>query len=460
VANVTADRRRLRGLLAAGLIDSAGLAFGWTVFILAVTARQGLAAAATYQAAMLVGVALSAPFTRWVTARVDGRALLRGLAVSEGICRAAVLLLLLASAPRPVLAALVLVMNVWAWTGYAAMRAEVNAMESGSVSLTRYALCIAGAEALASAAAALLVDPTNRAAVFFVIPLYTVALVPQWWAGGRASVVRHPPTGGVESTDSNILARSATLGVGARLLKRLHLPWPGAGPWTGGGLVMLAASGPALLASVLAYDRYGRPGVAVSAVSLTGGALIGPHLSARLDRLATSGASVVRPSVLWPLLGAMMVVGWVFAEASIAGLVLAQTMAGMAQTTFEGTMDDHCVRRGSEARITTSLSEASASRALGGAAAVAVLPAILHHTSLSLVAGIAAGLLLIAASAGMLLLRPPGQIRLGARRKLLECWLKGADAVSETQRTTKGCGDGEAREPKAEHKQPVLPLRR
>ena len=75
---VNADRRRLHGLLAAGLIDSAGLAFGWTVFILAVTARQGLAAAATYQAAMLVGVALSAPFTRWVTARVDRRALLGG----------------------------------------------------------------------------------------------------------------------------------------------------------------------------------------------------------------------------------------------------------------------------------------------------------------------------------------------------------------------------------------------
>ena len=62
------------------MIDSTGLAFGWTVFILAVTARQGLAAAAAYQAAMLVGVALSAPFTRWVTARLDGRALLRGLA--------------------------------------------------------------------------------------------------------------------------------------------------------------------------------------------------------------------------------------------------------------------------------------------------------------------------------------------------------------------------------------------
>jgi hypothetical protein len=404
MTNGYADRRRLHGLLAAGLIDSAGLAFGWTVFSLAVTARQGLATAATYQAAMLAGVALSAPFTRWVTARVDGRALLRGLAVTEGICRAAVLFLFLASGPRPVLAAVVVVMNVLAWTGYAAMRAEVTAVESGSVSLTRYALCIAGAEALASAAAAFLVDPTNRAAVFLIIPLYTVALVPQWWAGGAARVVSSP-TGGIEGTDSNVPARSATMSVGGRLLQRLHHPWPGAGPWTGGGLVMLGASGPALLANVLAYERYGRPGVAISAVSLTAGAIISPRLSARLDRLAARGVSVVRPSVLWPLLGAIMVVGWVLAEASIAGLVLAQTMAGMAQTTFEGTMDDYCVRRGSRERVTTSLSGASASRALGGAAAVAVLPAIMHHIPLSLVAGTAAGVLLTASGAAMLLRR-------------------------------------------------------
>jgi hypothetical protein len=165
---------------------------------------------------------------------------------------------------------------------------------------------------------------------------------------------------------------------------------------------MFGASGPALLATVIAYERYGRIGVAVSAVSLTGGALISPQLSARLNRLAATGPSVLRPSVLWPLLGATMVAGWVLAEASIAGLVLAQTMAGMAQTTFEGTMDDHCVRAGSRARITTSLSQASASRALGGAAAVAVLPVILHHASLSLVAGVAAGMLLTAAGAGML----------------------------------------------------------
>ena len=390
--------RRLQGLLAAGLIDSAGLAFGWTVFTLAVTDHvKGLAAAAVYQAAMLAGVALSAPFTRWVTARMDGRPLLRALAVSEGICRAAVLLLFLAHAPQPVIAAVVVAMNVLAWTGYAAMRAEVTAVQPGAAALTRYALCVAGAEALAAAGAASLIDPTRRGAVALTVPIYALSLIPQWWAASAARVVRHPPTASVEHTQWNIPARCAPVHVCARSLRRVYPRWPGAGAWTGGGLVMVGASGPALLANVLAYQRYGRPGVAVSALALTTGALISPHLSARLDRLATTGATIVRPNILWPLLGAGMIAGWALAEASIAGLVLAQTMAGMAQTTFEGTMDHHCVRMGNTARATTSLSKASASRALGGAAAVIVLPAILHHVSLTLVAGIATGALLLAA---------------------------------------------------------------
>jgi hypothetical protein len=406
LTDVKADRRRLQGLLAAGLIDSSGLAFGWTVFTLAVTARQGLSAAAAYQAAMLAGVALSAPFTRWVTARVDGRPLLRSLAISEGMCRAAVLLLFLGLAPRPVVAAVVVVMNVLAWTGYAAMRAEVTAVESGSAALTSYALCIASAEALAAAGAAWLINPSHRGAVAFTVPLYALSLIPQWWAARSARVVHHSPTPIVEYTERNTPSHSATLPGGARFFRRLHHRWPGTGAWTGGGLVMVGASGPALLATVLAYQRYGRRGVAVSALALTSGALISPHLSARLDRLATTAATIVRPNILWPLLGAGMIAGWVLAEASIAGLVLAQTMAGMAQTTFEGTMDHHCVRNGNAARATTSLSKASASRALGGAAAVALLPAILHHISLSLVAGTAAGILVLAAGIAVLQRRP------------------------------------------------------
>jgi hypothetical protein len=410
MSNAQTDRRRLHGLLAAGIIDSTGLAFGWIVFTLAVTARQGLDAAAMYQAAMLVGVALSAPFTRWVTVRLDGQALLRGLALSEGVCRSGVLVLLLASAPSPVLVGLVVVMNVFSWTGYAAMRAEVSAVQSGSVPLTRYALCIAGAEALAAATAACLVDPTNRTAVLLIIPLYAAALVPQWWAAGAARVVRHSRSGAAESNVSGTPHRPLTGPVGDRSISCIHRPWGSAAPWTGGGLVMLAASGPALLATVLAYQRYGRPGVVISAAALTGGALLSPRLSDRLSRLATRGVAMADPKTLWPLLGVVMIAGWALAEASVAGLVLAQMMTGLAQTTFEGTMDDQCVRTGSATRITTSLSGASASRALGGAAAVAALPVILHHVPLDVVAASAVGLLLATAGASLLLRQPDHQV--------------------------------------------------
>ena len=54
-------RRRLPALMAAGLVDSFGLSLAWTVFILEVTRQHGLAGAGACNAAMLVGVALSAP---------------------------------------------------------------------------------------------------------------------------------------------------------------------------------------------------------------------------------------------------------------------------------------------------------------------------------------------------------------------------------------------------------------
>ena len=56
---------RLRELLFSGVVDSFGMALGWTVFVLLATARGGLAEAALYNAAMLAGVVLSAPVTGW-----------------------------------------------------------------------------------------------------------------------------------------------------------------------------------------------------------------------------------------------------------------------------------------------------------------------------------------------------------------------------------------------------------
>jgi hypothetical protein len=388
MAGSAADRQRLRGLRAAGLIDSSGLAFGWTVFTLAVTVRQGLSAAAAYQAAMLIGVALSAPFTRWVTSRLGGRELLRGLAMCEAVCRASCLILLLVGTPSPLLAAVVIVMNVFAWTGYAAMRAEVNAVETGSVSLTRYALSIAGSEALAAAVAACLVNPRHQGALLLTIPLYTLALIPQWWAAGGSRVARHSSTPDDEVSSPQSSSRPAEGGLvgGLAFLRR----WPGGRASIGGGTIMLIAGGPVLLANVLAFERYGRRGVVISALSFTVGSLLSPHVSGWLEQLDPSRRNVLRPTVLWPVLGGLVVGGWMVAEANVAGLMLAQILAGTALMTFEGTMDDHCVRIESRSGTTTRLSGASSSRALGGAVAVFMVPAVLHHATMSLAAGIGA----------------------------------------------------------------------
>jgi len=75
--------------MAAGCIDSFGLAFGWTVFNLEAVYRYGLAAAALFNAAMFVGVALSAPASGWLTSRFAGRGVLQTTAVIDGVLRIA-----------------------------------------------------------------------------------------------------------------------------------------------------------------------------------------------------------------------------------------------------------------------------------------------------------------------------------------------------------------------------------
>ena len=52
---------RLRRLIDTALVDSFGLSLGWTVFSLHVVRGHGLAGLGLCNAAMLVGVALSAP---------------------------------------------------------------------------------------------------------------------------------------------------------------------------------------------------------------------------------------------------------------------------------------------------------------------------------------------------------------------------------------------------------------
>jgi Na+/melibiose symporter-like transporter len=141
-------RRRLRRLMCAGLADSLCLSFGWTVLMLRVVAVHGLAVAGVVSAAMLLGVALSAPVATRLARRLGGRRLLRAAASVEAVLRLLVFVLLVGDASTLVLATCVCVMNVMAWTGYAGMRAEVTAVSPGAGALTWYGAGVAAIEAV------------------------------------------------------------------------------------------------------------------------------------------------------------------------------------------------------------------------------------------------------------------------------------------------------------------------
>lgn len=187
---------RLRELVVSGVIDSFGMALGWTFVVLIATARGGLAEAALYNAAMLVGVVLSAPVTGWLARHLDGRTLLRGAAGIEVLLRFGTLYGLIAGWPSWLIALLVLLQHVAAWAGFAGMRAEVSAVDASPRSMTRYAVAIAGVEAAGTAIAALL--PTGTlgyptgwllVAVFVV---YLGSLLPTVLIARRARITPNP----------------------------------------------------------------------------------------------------------------------------------------------------------------------------------------------------------------------------------------------------------------------------
>src|SRR3954454_8898026 len=93
------DRRRLLSLMAAGLVDSLCLSVAWTVVVLQVQAAHGLAATGVCSAAMLTGIALSAPAAGWLARRLGGRHLLRVTALVEAALRLSVFVLLFSAAP-------------------------------------------------------------------------------------------------------------------------------------------------------------------------------------------------------------------------------------------------------------------------------------------------------------------------------------------------------------------------
>jgi hypothetical protein len=377
---------RLRRLIATALVDSFGLSLGWTVFSLHVVRGHGLAGLGLCNAAMLCGVALSAPAAARLSAHLDGRALLRVTAVTEAALRVGTFVLLLAGTPLVVVAVAVAASNVVAWTGYAGMRAEVAAADPRGAAMTWYMVAVAAIEAAGTATAALLPRGPDGlvtgSLLFAVITCYGACLLPTWLVAGGARVGRAEAVGRVENG----------AGVGPVALPRagVQAAGPPAGPLAGaltgplagllasGGLVMLLGSGPTLLAVGLAAELHGTRWVAGSALAFAAGSLLAPLSVARLERRA------LPPAVAWPALGVGMVVGWAFAPWRPAALLAAQFLSGVCMSALEGDMDAR-VAAGipSSQGVTASLATAAALRAFGSAAAVALAPRIISEAGIS-----------------------------------------------------------------------------
>ena len=364
---------RLDQLLATGLTDSFGMTLGWTVFSLLALQANGLAGVGVYSAAMLVGVALSAPATAWLSHRLGAGALLRCTSAIEAALRILTFVLLLAGAPVPVLAALIVVMYASGLACYAGMRAEVSAAsppDRTAATMTIFVTAILAIEAAGVASAALLPgDPPGTAGglLVVVVAVYGLSPLPVWLVARGALVGRAP-------------RRAARRRRGGAWL-----------PLLAGALVMLLGSGPALLAVGLAAELYGSRWVAGSALAFTAGALLAPWAVALLERCRLPA------SITWPAWGAGMLLGWILAPRFLAGLIIAQVLAGLCVAAFEGSMDAYVAARQARSRLAGSLAASEAVRALGSAAAVATLPGLVGTRSIGGFSGLASAVLLTAA---------------------------------------------------------------
>jgi hypothetical protein len=345
----------------AGLVDSLCLSFAWTVLLLQIVSDYGLGAAGLVSAAMLVGVALSAPVASRLESLLGGRRLLRTAASIEALLRIAVFASLGAGAPLWVLAVCVTLMNVAAWTGYAGMRAEVAAVSPGTSALTWYGAGVAGIEAVGAASAALLpsfADVRSAHVVVIVTGIYVLGLLPTVLVAGGSPIER---------------------------LQRRQREWPRRGSWrptaslpvVAGTLLMFAASAPTLLSVGLAAELHGRASVALVAVAFTVGSLAAPFTSSHVQRRRANGP------VVWLLCACGMTAGWSLASWSIALMMVAQAASGLFMTALEGLLDAGIAAQARAQAATGALARATAGRALGSAAGVAVLPTAVGHAGLT-----------------------------------------------------------------------------
>lgn len=365
-ATVDHGRGHVRRIMAAGAVDSFGLAFGWTTFNLLAVLRYGLSTTGSLNAAMFCGVALSAPAAGWLTAHLEGRSVLLVTAAAESILRGLTLSLLFWGAPVPVVASCVLVTSVLAWTGYAGMRAEVALASRQAGSMTRYVALALTAEAMGASAAALLpVARTGSGPVIAMVALvYGLSLIPTCLVASSARVRVRP--------------------VATERPRRLRRRWPLAA----GALLMVLCSGPTLLYVGLTARLYSRTAVATAALAFALGSLTAPSAVRVIARWKT------QPTVTWPLWGAGMIVGWTLAPWNLAGLIAAQFLSGVALTSFEGTMDFVLAGDPADGEATRALAQGSAARAVGSAAAVRLVPFASGRQALSGLAGTSAFLAL------------------------------------------------------------------
>jgi MFS family permease len=370
---VSTQGRRVARLMFAGLLDSLCLSFAWTVLMLQVVAEHGLGAAGAVSAAMLVGVALSAPVASRLAQWLDGRQLLRTAAGIESLLRVAVFAVLIAGAPLWWVVVCVAAMNVTAWTGYAGMRAEVAAASPGTSALTWYGTGVASIEAVGAAGAALLpmlVDVESDRVLVVVAAIYVLGLLPTVVVAGGSLVGRATPAA----------SRPAAAPTPRRTPSL---------PVVAGVLLMFAASAPTLLSVGLAAELHGRQSVALVAVAFTLGSLFAPAISWQVQRRGANDLSVW----LWCALG--MAVGWMVAPGGVVLMLAAQAASGLCMTALEGLLDTSTAARAG-AGVTGALARATAGRALGSAAAVALLPGAVQSTSLTTVTAAVCGLLLVA----------------------------------------------------------------
>lgn len=368
---------RLLGLMAAGLVDSLILSMAWTVIVLQVTRTHGLVGAGVVSTAMLIGVALSAPFAAWLASRLPGRRLLRVAAATEAVLRLSVFSALALGLPIQVLAACVVAMNVVAWTGYAAMRAEVAAVSQGAVAITWYATVVASVEAAGVALAAVL--PVSGAHVpaatwWSLTVVYVLGLLPTVLVAGGSRVPRGPRVRRVARA-----FRTAAAG---------RPPLASVPVLVGTGL-MLVASAPPMLAVALAAQLHGPAAVGLGALAFTAGSLLSPVLAGQLH------ARTRNVPTTWVLLAVGVVSGWALAPLSVWWLCVAQLFSGLCMTSLEGLIDSYAADR-RPGEVTATLARTTAGRALGSAASVAIFPAAVITFGLSTVSLALGGGLIVA----------------------------------------------------------------